>query len=122
MVGMVHRSHCHIVCTPPNSRVGLGDFSISSLPVGLGFSKNQGGVPIVGWGCFYQRGFGLSSMQKIFVQFISISFLMTKETNKRRPHDGYVQLFYNNRSTQLCIKTRVPVENESKNFQISSHK
>ena len=27
-------------------RVGLGDFAISSFPVGLGFSKNQGGVAI----------------------------------------------------------------------------
>ena len=38
------------------SRVGLGDFAISSLPVGLGFSKNQGGVAIVGWGRFFLGG------------------------------------------------------------------
>ena len=77
-------------CAPPLvSGWGWEIFPISSSPVGLGFSKNQGGVPIVGWDCFFQRGFGVSSMQKIFVQFISISFLMTKETNKRRAYDGY---------------------------------
>ena len=38
---------------PPECRVGLGDFAISSLPVGLGFFKNQGGVAIVGWGRFF---------------------------------------------------------------------
>ena len=36
--------------------MGLEDFAIPSLSVGLGFSKNQGGVAIVGWGCFFQGG------------------------------------------------------------------
>ena len=40
----------HSVHPPPDSRVGLRDFAISSLPVGLGFFKIQGGVVIVGWG------------------------------------------------------------------------
>ena len=44
---------CHSVHPPPECRVGLGDFAISSLPVGLGFFKYQGGVAIVGWGRFF---------------------------------------------------------------------
>ena len=34
--------------------------------MGLGFFKNQGGVAIVGWGCFFQGGFDLFSIQKLF--------------------------------------------------------
>ena len=34
---------------------------MSSLPVGLGFSKNQVGVAIVGWGRFFRVGLKILS-------------------------------------------------------------
>ena len=64
------------MCTPPDSRVGLRDFAISSLPVGLGFFKIQGGVVIVGWGCFFQGGFDLFSMQK----FLSLQMFVSQSS------------------------------------------
>ena len=72
-----------IVCTPPRSRVGLEDFAISYLSVGLGFFKNQGGVAIVGWGCFFQGGVDLFSLQKLFhCNFVCFHFGPHGKRNK----------------------------------------